>query len=1193
MKKSLLLLASMLMSAASFAQWTEPAAPAFVPMAEDGETINYLYNIEAKGFFLGANDWNTRASVSKTKGYKVKMIMKETCNEYGETHTHWSIVDSVETQKEWKATFAASWEGIWVDNNEGANFDQWVVIPQGDNIYKIYNCGISQGKTSMTLGISEIFDGKKGNTRLWLFDPSLNYTYETEDGEETEAPRMQGEYYDKWAFVSPAEYEAYIPKVTQYNAAMQLKDAIDEAKEATPQANYSAAEAIYNKFNAATVEELDSARTILIPQAIADYKKTLASADNPADFTELLGSSDFESGTSGWLFTTNAQNKGTATNRCSQTDYPGTSMTGTFLENWNPDQFSGKIYTELTNLPAGVYHLEMDAFTNGGSDTYVYLNGFKTNQGGKTSDDRIVPLGNGNDIPAKFGVFGYINDGETLEIGLNVETVSANWIGIDNVKITYYGAELDAYKLWYQQERTSIIETMDALVTPETKYDKTQKEVFNAALAKGDNASAKEEIADAVVALKAASEATIASIDAYKELKALVKEYQNDDTEYDENGAIGYFYDLINAEDVADGSDAVDELKDLLGEKMNIEVSPIEIFEECTYSTDYIKTYIPALRELHDVCASMSLGSGTDITSMLQDPLFTDPNGKGWTRVKGGITWTGGLIPSEENSKGFPVAESYHSVFDFYQEVTVPDGIYSLALNGFCRLDDGETEVAAEIYMNDYATKFKAITEDQVPEEEAVDGINVYLSNGNTSAALTSNPVFAGCKRQSPNDATDSQGEIGYYPNGMEGASVAFSAGRFEAKVYGIVEGGKIKLGARCSSEHQWVLWSNFKLVYEGESEEAMEALAASFLETSKGYLENNQDYMSSPAIEALNNAINAVEGALESGEGLSAAIKAMNAEVENAKANVAALAAFVEAKDAMDNDANNYAGTASQEAVDAYDNLSNVEGAEMTTEELKEYTEKFKECSAALKIPTEPASDEHPVDFTQVIVNNDFEANAAGQQATGWTLVKGEGATGNYQVQNGFTETGAVSMEFWSNTNGSGTQFDFYQEIAGLPAGTYELTANAANSYNGQAAGPGEGAAYIYAAAGQNGKLAYTDNGMITPQEAPCNGADQRFTSYSVIFTVAEGDVVRIGAMNVGELPARWVMVDDFTLTYYGANSSKAPSAGHETVIKDAQTTAAPAGIYSISGAKLNSMKKGINIVKGADGSVRKIFVK
>ena len=69
MKKFSIFFASLLVSVASFAQWTKPATPKAQELTVDAEC--YLFNIDAEGFLLGANDWGTRASVSPTLGHKV------------------------------------------------------------------------------------------------------------------------------------------------------------------------------------------------------------------------------------------------------------------------------------------------------------------------------------------------------------------------------------------------------------------------------------------------------------------------------------------------------------------------------------------------------------------------------------------------------------------------------------------------------------------------------------------------------------------------------------------------------------------------------------------------------------------------------------------------------------------------------------------------------------------------------------------------------------------------------------------------------------------------------------------------------------------------------------------------------------------------------------------------------------------
>ena len=57
--------------------------------------------------------------------------------------------------------------------------------------------------------------------------------------------------------------------------------------------------------------------------------------------------------------------------------------------------------------------------------------------------------------------------------------------------------------------------------------------------------------------------------------------------------------------------------------------------------------------------------------------------------------------------------------------------------------------------------------------------------------------------------------------------------------------------------------------------------------------------------------------------------------------------------------------------------------------------------------------------------------------------------------------------------------------------------------------------------------------------------------------------------------------------------NPQNGDSNAEATAINSVSETAVPAAIYSANGAQLNSLKKGLNIVKMSDGQVKKIFVK
>ena len=71
------------------------------------------------------------------------------------------------------------------------------------------------------------------------------------------------------------------------------------------------------------------------------------------------------------------------------------------------------------------------------------------------------------------------------------------------------------------------------------------------------------------------------------------------------------------------------------------------------------------------------------------------------------------------------------------------------------------------------------------------------------------------------------------------------------------------------------------------------------------------------------------------------------------------------------------------------------------------------------------------------------------------------------------------------------------------------------------------------------------------------------------------------------------WFSADNFTLTMISAgdNTGWNPATGIEVV--ETSKASAVSSVYSISGARTNGLKKGINIVKMSDGQVKKIFVK
>ena len=250
-------------------------------------------------------------------------------------------------------------------------------------------------------------------------------------------------------------------------------------------------------------------------------------------------------------------------------------------------------------------------------------------------------------------------------------------------------------------------------------------------------------------------------------------------------------------------------------------------------------------------------------------------------------------------------------------------------------------------------------------------------------------------------------------------------------------------------------------------------------------------------------------------------------------------------------------------------------------------------------------ATDEDPYDATSWIVNPDMEDSSQdsnsdnSKQMAGWDFWK---AKGNGPVKGSGGISGR-SLEAWSGTVGADLEFSAYQTITGLPAGKYELSAKAANASNDVASDvtlwndpetAAKGRAYLCAIT-SNGE---SEKAVSTPVE-PNIGSATEAQTYTVVFTLAEGEDVKIGFQSIGTMPFRWFMCDDFTLTYYGTASAKTDSTDEGGVVKvegveeAADTGKEIVGYFNAAGTQIESLQPGINIVKYADGTSRKIFVK
>lgn len=198
MKKFTLFLMTMVLSMvgalSSFAQ--EPAAPKFSPVATDGETIQYLYNVETHAFVLGANDWGTRASVSVEKGNQFKVT---------ESNGKYKLSDLVGSN--WNAIDCDGNADSWVDGQGRAGDGTWVLTDLGNNTYEITNTvGSASGKT---WGVVRDLS----NTRVVFKAPGAAYGA-------------------TWAFVNAEDYEEYIANLDKAAVDAYIATQADVVNEA-------------------------------------------------------------------------------------------------------------------------------------------------------------------------------------------------------------------------------------------------------------------------------------------------------------------------------------------------------------------------------------------------------------------------------------------------------------------------------------------------------------------------------------------------------------------------------------------------------------------------------------------------------------------------------------------------------------------------------------------------------------------------------------------------------------------------------------------------------------------------------------------------------------------------------------------------------------------------------------------------
>ena len=196
------------------------------------------------------------------------------------------------------------------------------------------------------------------------------------------------------------------------------------------------------------------------------------------------------------------------------------------------------------------------------------------------------------------------------------------------------------------------------------------------------------------------------------------------------------------------------------------------------------------------------------------------------------------------------------------------------------------------------------------------------------------------------------------------------------------------------------------------------------------------------------------------------------------------------------------------------------------------------------VKIGTEDASENNPLDMSYLITNPDFDAR--GNQ-NGLGAVKGWNGS-----------PGADGRHYVSCAEKYNTDFDVYQEKTGLPNGRYRLSCQGFyRAGGGDSKDKDTKNAILYANAEETplmnileeeGKYSVKPNNMAQAQESFSAGL---YKNNSVEVTVVDG-TLRFGIKKSKQIAADWTIFDTFILEYLGEVDLNAAAVAEFKVLQD-----------------------------------------
>ena len=1196
-----------------------PSATQGFVASEDVEQYFYLYNVDAQAFFTEGNAWGTQVSLGATG-------LKAAFTPDGDAFL---FNDFSNAKNAWKLVFFDNENQMFVDLGSQANY-RWGVEDNGAT-FRLFAAGEDAGNPGWDNGEKPAY--REGMYMGWVKGSTSSAC----------VPYLPvaDENCINWAFVTEEVYEAYAAEVPVYEAAEKLKKAIDDAK-AQGFTETAAYEAIYAN-EAATKAELEKALADL-NNAIVEWGKNNASVENPADMTAKIKNPRFDNNdlSTGWSTAFNAN--GGKEN----------------AEYWNMNY---NTYQIITGLPEGVYALGVNAFYRAGSNSSSAISNWLAHNeaskyaklyatiGENTRETAIAnvfsgavtePTGENGDpaggdvavtytdpetgeqvtvyVPNNMTRAEYfmhelgkysnklmfsIKEGEEVTIGVKKDVnISDEWSIFDDFSLTYYGTGADAYQLMLDE---ALKDYGEVTISEGTKYTEAYLTAYEETLKGEKTATTQAEVDQIFGSIDGAYNALQKNIQLWKDWQDMLDNIEKKYLLTDDYAGI--------EPEIDDLADYVMYKDDYLMEEWTNEELQAEIDKVTEWETSLID------KSKKDVWDGKNMSQYITNPGFDEDKDINSGGAEGWTidRISGGNVVRGPLGQGNQDiminalgEKNF-CFESWHChKWDVWQEVkNLPVGMYELQVQGYVRCEVGGY-VAGDpleepytspvyLYMNNAMSSFPSVYSEQIADEH-------YLEDGTL-------PMVEGHSWN---------GAIANYPNSMGAASLCFKWGMYKTTAYGLIakEGDTFRIGVKMDANQDWwCIFDNFKLIYREPTVDMV------MPELDKAIAQLDLTQPMGKSIYAKAQELIATANAAKESNDAKAMLNAL-ADIYEVSGEIIASAAKFNAVKASAKELEDAAflseSSAKNEAQALVDQInSGIDSYAYEDAEVEGLQNQIAAMFTKLNMPDDmaSASDENPVECTNVMKSPSFEDADMLNSATGWT---NPGNLGNDD-----TQKAALAMEFWQ------VAFDMYQTIVGLPKGTYRLTVDAwcrngggTDNYNEWVADPKATMAYVYAVDGDStvyaSPVANLMAGAISDEDPGLDGVGEEIiegTSYylpnsliggwsyiqcqsepvytnEVICKVGDDGKLTVGMKKAEQRGNSWVVLDNFRLFYLGANSSATPS-DDGTAINTLENGVAAVKVefFNLNGARINKPGKGVALMKQtlSDGSVKlqKVIIK